>query len=210
MTALLSNRIALPVFLVVFGIFAVALPTIRMKRRTGKTGFVVDQVPTPVHRLAVEGFKVCTLALVLWVALYAALGGERLGIWTAPGVVEAAGWTAAVLGLVMIILAQAQMGLSWRIGIDAENPTALVTGGLFRWVRNPIFSGMLLGTLGVVAITPSPWTVLGWLFLLYVLALQVRLEEEHLLRLHGQTYRAYASRVGRFVPWIGRLSPGAA
>ena len=37
------------------------------------------------------------------------------------------------------------------------------------------------------------------------LAAQTRLEEKHLAGLHGPSYRAYAARVGRFVPGIGRL-----
>ena len=60
--------------------------------------------------------------------------------------------------------------------------------------------------LGVTLITPSAWTIMGLAFLVFVLALQVRLEEEHLLRLHGDDHRRYAAATGRFVPWAGRLS----
>jgi protein-S-isoprenylcysteine O-methyltransferase Ste14 len=39
------------------------------------------------------------------------------------------------------------------------------------------------------------------------LELQVRaVEEPYLIRSHGDAYRAYAARVGRFLPGIGRLS----
>jgi len=41
------------------------------------------------------------------------------------------------------------------------------------------------------------------------LAAQTRLEEKHLAGLHGPSYRAYAARVGRFVPGVGRLRPPA-
>lgn len=38
--------------------------------------------------------------------------------------------------------------------------------------------------------------------------MQVRaVEEPHLLATHGQAYAHYAARVGRFLPWIGRLRP---
>jgi len=39
----------------------------------------------------------------------------------------------------------------------------------------------------------------------FVVAVQARLEEEHLEALHGSAYRDYAARVGRFVPGVGRL-----
>jgi hypothetical protein len=38
-----------------------------------------------------------------------------------------------------------------------------------------------------------------------LVSLQVRLEERHLIALHGGAYLEYASSVGRFVPWLGRL-----
>jgi len=41
---------------------------------------------------------------------------------------------------------------------------------------------------------------------LLFLSLETRLEEEHMLAIHGDAYRAYARRVGRFFPTIGRLS----
>ncbi|MHC4447722.1 MAG: hypothetical protein ACYSXF_08095 [Planctomycetota bacterium] len=34
---------------------------------------------------------------------------------------------------------------------------------------------------------------------------QTRAEEEHLAAMHGDPYRTYAARVGRFVPGVGRL-----
>jgi len=48
--------------------------------------------------------------------------------------------------------------------------------------------------------------VVGFLVACCLIAIQVRLEEATLLRVHGLGYRAYASRVGRFVPFIGRLA----
>jgi protein-S-isoprenylcysteine O-methyltransferase Ste14 len=93
---------------------------------------------------------------------------------------------------------------TWRVGID-DRPTSLVTGGLFAVSRNPIFFGMFLSFLGVVLITPAPWTVTGFTVAVPLVSLQVRLEERNLLRIHGEAYLAYAARVGRFLPWVGRL-----
>jgi protein-S-isoprenylcysteine O-methyltransferase Ste14 len=42
-----------------------------------------------------------------------------------------------------------------------------------------------------------------------LVSLQVRLEERNLLRIHGKAYLAYAARVGRFLPWVGRLRPSS-
>ncbi len=73
-------------------------------------------------------------------------------------------------------------------------------------MRNPIFTGLMLTLAGAALISPSAWTVMGLLVAVILIMLQARLEEVHLLDLHGAGYARYASRVGRFVPGIGRLA----
>ena len=103
--------------------------------------------------------------------------------------------------------AQQEMGASWRIGVRPGERTRLVTTGAFALVRNPIFSAMLLTGLGFALLLPNPLTLAAVAAMLLGVELQVRgAEEPHLLRVHGDDYRAYARRVGRFVPGLGRLS----
>ena len=60
-----------------------------------------------------------------------------------PAAVRLAGLALMVLGVVLTLVAQVEMGSSWRVGVDSTETTELVTTGLFGWVRNPIFTGML-------------------------------------------------------------------
>jgi protein-S-isoprenylcysteine O-methyltransferase Ste14 len=94
-------------------------------------------------------------------------------------------------------------------GIDAGK-TDLVTTGLVGVVRNPIYAALVVATTGVALLTPAFWTLVGALQAAFVVALQARLEEEHLTWLHGDAYRTYAARVGRFVPGVGKLRASAA
>lgn len=112
----------------------------------------------------------------------------------------------AATGIVLTFLAQLAMGDEWRIGVDPEERTGLVTDGPFRLVRNPIYSAMLPTVLGLVLMVPSAVAIAALLALAIGLELQVRLvEEPHLLRTHGEEYAVYAARVGRFVPGMGLL-----
>lgn len=63
------------------------------------------------------------------------------------------GLLAATLAL--ILLAQAQMGASWRIGVDRQRRTELVYHGLFARSRNPIFGAMQLALVGLLLCVPS-------------------------------------------------------
>jgi protein-S-isoprenylcysteine O-methyltransferase Ste14 len=81
-----------------------------------------------------------------------------------------------------------------------------VTSGPFALVRNPIYAAMVPTVLGLAMLVPTWVGLLGFAGLLAALELQVRVvEEPHLLSAHGGAYAAYAERVGRFVPGVGRL-----
>lgn len=175
-------------------------------RRTGDTGFRGFS-RAPGERLG--GVLVVAGALLALLAPLAELAG-----WLAPAAfaaqpgVRAAGLLALVAGAGLTVLAQVQMGVSWRIGVDPGERTALVSHGVFRSIRNPIFTGMLLALAGLALVVPNALSWLGAILVGVGLELQVRrVEEPHLLRVHGERYREYARTAGRFLPGIGRLPP---
>jgi protein-S-isoprenylcysteine O-methyltransferase Ste14 len=76
----------------------------------------------------------------------------------------------------------------------------LVTEGLYRWIRHPLYS---VGTLLCVALCliTSLWTLaVGMLFPLGILFWRVPLEEQRLIEQFGDEYRVYMQRTGRFLP----------
>ena len=116
------------------------------------------------------------------------------------------GIVLTVGGLGLTLAAQFAMGTSWRIGVDRSERTELVTDGPFRVVRNPVFAAMIPTSLGLVLLVPNAVAIVGLVALVIALELQTRrVEEPYLLATHGAEYSEYASRVGRFVPGLGRL-----
>jgi protein-S-isoprenylcysteine O-methyltransferase Ste14 len=88
--------------------------------------------------------------------------------------------------------------------VDPGETTTLVRSGVFSWVRNPIFTGMLTFGLGIALVTPNVVATAGFALLVATIELQVRVvEEPYLSTVHGATYRDYLARVGRFVPRVG-------
>lgn len=196
-------RWSVPVALGLFAVVDLLWPVLRHYRQTRTTGIAVHRAD-PAERVVAAALVVGVLALAGWGAALAVAGPQALGIRLAsPGAVIA-GAALMAAGVVVVAAAQAQMGLAWRVGIDSA-PTALATTGLFAVVRNPIYAGMLLAVAGVFLVTPSLFTALLGAELALWIALQARLEEAHLLRMHGDSYARYCARVGRFVPGLGRM-----
>lgn len=100
------------------------------------------------------------------------------------------GWT---------ILAQIQMGNSWRIGIDEEKKTELVRSGVFGISRNPIFFGMIVTLIGFFLATPNAFTLLTLVLGSVLIQIQVRLEEEFLTKTHGAEYEIFRKQVRRWL-----------
>ena len=182
-----------------YGLVAFAGRSILQWRRTGSTGWRgVHGRPGSaawwagvMMALAVVGLVLAPVAAMLLPPSTAGLLRTTLG----------AGLLLA--GFLLTVIAQLAMGDAWRIGVQEGERTDLRTGGPFAWCRNPIFTGMLLTALGLVAWIPL--AAPAWLALWLGLQLQVRVvEEPHLLRIHGARYEAYAARTGRFWPGIGR------
>lgn len=112
------------------------------------------------------------------------------------------GFGIGLIGLALCRAAQLRMGRSWRVGIDTDHPTDLVTTGLYRTIRNPTYAGLFLLNLGIWLIWPT-WTVFLFnVLFIYCLDLQVRCEEDFLESVHGEAYRAYKRRTKRYIPGI--------
>jgi len=90
----------------------------------------------------------------------------------------------------------------WRQVHRAQG--ALVTDGLYRWVRHPQYSGLFLITIGLLIQWPTIITALTWPILIAMYVRLARREEADTEAQFGDAYRAYAARVPRFVP---RLLP---
>jgi protein-S-isoprenylcysteine O-methyltransferase Ste14 len=114
----------------------------------------------------------------------------------------AAAWTGVALlamGAAVVVIAQIGMGASWRVGIDSEHRTGLVTQGLYRFSRNPIYVGMFMVLAGVFLEAPNAVTLALLLTLGVTVSTQVRLEEDYLSRMHGAAYAAYRTSARRWI-----------
>jgi Putative protein-S-isoprenylcysteine methyltransferase len=109
-----------------------------------------------------------------------------------------------LLGAVLAILGAVGLGPALTASPIPRPDARLVTSGVYGVVRNPIYTGLLVGGLGLVVLGASVWHIVTWVALLLLLAGKARWEERMLRAKHPE-FDDYAARVGRFVPGIGRL-----
>lgn len=119
--------------------------------------------------------------------------------WQVPAPVRAAGHAARVIGLAIGAIGVLGLGGSLTPSPVPRRDATLVTTGAYRWVRHPIYSGLLVFALGSVAASAHPIRMAAAAGLTGLLTGKARWEERMLAdRVAG--YGDYARSVGRFVP----------
>lgn len=146
--------------------------------------------------------------LVVGMGLLTAVGLVLSHSVLGSGVVEGA-WAAVfrVFGIIFIV-----SGLCvWFIGAMRSDmdrsitENKLQTGGIYSWVRNPMYSGWWQAMIGVSLMWHNAWLliipVINWGIMTLVL---INTEEKWLLELYGQEYADYKKRVNRCIPFPPR------
>lgn len=187
--------------LVAFALVAFGWRAWLQYKRTGDTGLRRPS-GNPVEFVGGIGFIGGLVALALAPLLDLVGKVEQIAVLTS-GILQGLGIVLFAVGLVLTVVAQLHMGRSWRVGVDPTETTDPVTEGIFRRVRNPIFTSMVLAGFGVALMVPNVIAIAGVVSLLLGLEVQVRfVEEPYLRRVHGEAYDAYTRRAGRFLPRI--------
>jgi len=193
------------VLFAVFGLLGFGWRSWLQYRRTGSTGVRGIRGGGVTEWIAGVGFVIALFTAVAAPVLQEAKVIEPIGGLSAVWI-QAAGVAVATAGIAAMVYAQLEMGDSWRIGVDERETTTLVHTGVFGQVRNPIYTAMFTFGLGIVLVTPNVVACAAFVLLVATIELQVRrVEEPYLLSTHGDAYRAYAARVGRFVPGVGLI-----
>ena len=140
------------------------------------------------------------LLISLVVVPAGALWPRGVVVWTLGGLLIMAG---GVIG----VIAGSRLGNNLTPNPIPKEGGGLETGGLYRWVKHPIYTAVLAIGTGLAALGASVAHLLIVLALVMLMGVKARVEER-LLREKFPDYREYEARTGRFLPGIGRRSPG--
>jgi protein-S-isoprenylcysteine O-methyltransferase Ste14 len=113
------------------------------------------------------------------------------------------GWTLELIGFVIVILGFRGLGPSLTANPVPLKSGKLVTKGIYRRVRHPIYLGLILATLGMVIVNGSIVKLVFWLPLVILLVLKIRFEEALLVSKYSD-YKKYKEQVPAFIPNLKR------
>jgi protein-S-isoprenylcysteine O-methyltransferase Ste14 len=114
-----------------------------------------------------------------------------------------AGVTCFAIGLWLFYRSHTDLGTNWSITLEVREQHRLVTRGVYRRIRHPMYSALILYSVGHALVIPNwvagPSNLVAFAILF---ALRVRPEEQMMVDEFGDEYAAYAARTKRLVPGV--------
>lgn len=103
-----------------------------------------------------------------------------------------------LLGIVLLILALIAIKDNFLIGSNPNTNTSLVTSGIYKISRNPIFLGFDLLYIGLFFVFPNPINLIFTIILVWLFDGLINIEEGYLVSIHKDDYINYKSKVKKY------------
>ncbi len=138
------------------------------------------------------------LVLALLLVRFGAFGGHGLNSdpWRAG-----LGLVLFAAGLGLAIWARVNIGRNWGTPMSQKNDPELVTSGPYHLVRHPIYSGILLASVGTAVALSWPWLIAVLLAGVYFVY-SATVEERYLIEQFPDAYPAYQRSTKMLVPFV--------
>ena len=200
MHTLLEEKLCYPVLaLIVLAVFyGIYFGKMLVQKRHGiRTHQIGRRKEKELHTVETL-MSVATLGAPIAQLMSVAFGWNHL-----PAAARFTGFCIGMLGDAVFLLSVLCMKDSWRAGIPDKDRTKLVTGGIYRYSRNPAFLGFDFMYSGVLLMYGNLLTLGFSIFAMLMLHLQILQEERYLEGAFGNAYIEYKKQVFRY---LGRKS----
>lgn len=112
------------------------------------------------------------------------------------------GLTLVIGGVLFACWARYTLGRNWSVAAQLKHEHELIQSGPYRFVRHPIYSGLLIAFMGTAVMIGEWRALIAFVIILGSFLYKFRVEER-LLRLHfGDSYLQYASRTKALIPVV--------
>lgn len=112
------------------------------------------------------------------------------------------GFVVMIFGQSIAVWARVDLGRSWRGDINLTPSHQLIQTGPYKYVRHPIYSGLIFGMIGTFIIIGEIWMLIMLFVTLFALIPKSYSEEKLLLQMFPAAYQQYKKKVKAFVPFL--------
>ncbi len=139
-----------------------------------------------------------------WLLLGLQIFGLRLLPFSHNIYIQIGGLCLVVVGVVFSVLGRHELGVNWTHAGDSQIKYGheLVTTGVYKFVRHPIYSGVLISYVGGELVAESYLFTFFALFLFAAAYKQARFEEKLLLSYFGIKYEQYMKNTRMLIPYF--------
>lgn len=145
------------------------------------------------------GLRLATFVVVYLVIRFGVLKGHH-AIVTSP-VLQGIGVVLFLVGLGFAVWARVHLGRNWGTPMSEKMDAELVTTGPYQYIRNPIYSGIVLAAIGTTVAISWYWLVAVVLMSAYFIY-SATVEAQTMERLFPNTYPEYKRSTKMLIPYI--------
>jgi protein-S-isoprenylcysteine O-methyltransferase Ste14 len=121
---------------------------------------------------------------------------------TVSNTVQLIGTIVVVTGVIVAIIARSTLAKNWSGNIEIKVKHELITTGIYRLIRHPIYAGILSMSLGTLLFTANISSLLLFLIMLIFLILKLKEEEEVLMKHFPNKYHKYQEETYALIPYL--------
>jgi protein-S-isoprenylcysteine O-methyltransferase Ste14 len=112
------------------------------------------------------------------------------------------GLTLFVIGLTLMIVGQITLWRNYSGFVVIKKGHQLITHGIYRFTRNPIYLGGIMVFAGLPVYAASVYGFLVMLTMIPIILFRIKMEEKMLAEHFGDDYEAYRNKTKRLIPFL--------
>ncbi len=114
--------------------------------------------------------------------------------------IAVAGVVVTAAGVALAMWARLHLGANWSGTVSIREQHELIRSGPYRWMRHPIYSGILLGMAGTILVVGEVRALIGFAAMAAALYAKARKEESWLNGEFGASFETHRKHTGMFLP----------
>lgn len=171
-------------------------------------GIVRNAIRKDMLQFAIPAIIIFFMELIFCADSLSGFWGTSWGLVKQPQnlsmfpVLRIVGLALFIIGLTIMLVGQATLWRNYSGTVVIREDHQLITHGIYRFTRNPIYLGLIIVITGIPVFAASMYGFLISLLLIPIILKRIRLEEELLTEEFQDAYQKYKETTKRLIPFI--------